>query len=41
MDIINIIEWGFLLVVVGIIAVIAFRLMQYIVRRLSVPLHWR
>lgn len=41
MDIVNIIEWGFLLVVVGIIAVIVFRLVQYIVRRLSVPLRWR
>ncbi len=41
MDIINIVEWGFLLVVVGIIAVIPFRLVHYIVRRLSVPLRWR
>lgn len=41
MDIVEIVKWGALLVVVGILAVIPLRLLQYIVLRLSAPLRWR
>lgn len=41
MDIIEIIQWAMLVMVIGILAVIPLRLVQYLWRRLAVPLRWR